>query len=134
MGEEVGQNTDASQSNALQSLSIPHVSLPLPPPGSDGVDSLFPQGNITLTTFNQPLFFGPNSITIKFCPSDGGGLPTLGRGETLDVRLEFSEGQVHLIWQTLEKARQMAKTVAADEAWSESQLRKCGSRDRLTSR
>lgn len=77
------------------------------------------------TTFNQPIFFGANSISIQFLAIAGGGLPATGRDAHLDLAVEFTEGKVHEIWKTLEQTRQKAEMVKADAAWQKDQLREC---------
>ncbi|KAG7553626.1 hypothetical protein FFLO_02981 [Filobasidium floriforme] len=95
----------AVSSYALRTLAVPHT-------------------NVLSTAFNQPMFFGANSISMSFVSTPGGGLPSTGRNAHLDVTLDFAEGKVHEIWKTLEQARKKAGTAIADETWQRNQLRK----------
>jgi hypothetical protein len=70
------------------------------------------------------MFFGANSISVKFLPTPDGGFPSTGRNAHLDVTLEFAEGKVHEIWKSLEQARRTAEAATADAAWQRDQLRK----------
>ena len=69
------------------------------------------------------MFFGANSISAQFLPTSAGGLPAIGRDTYFHMTLEFTEGKVHDIWRTMEKARQKADAAKADSAWKRDQLR-----------